>query len=179
VTTLLESEAGKLQSMVDVLLDLERLPQRDFEASTSVIDLGALAASRVEFLQASTERTLSTSIAPRVFVRADAALLERVIDNLAGNALKYTSDAVNVAVHQENGAAFIDVDDRGPGISHEDRERIFQRFFRGSSAAGTQGLGLGLSFVAEVARWHGGSVSMEPLAAGGSRFRFAIPIGVA
>jgi signal transduction histidine kinase len=173
VTTLLESEAGKLQSMVNVLLDLERLPQRDFEASTSVIDLGALVAARVDFLQASTDRTLTTSIAPRVFVRADAAPLERVIDNLVGNALKYTSDAVNVAVHQENGAAMIDVEDRGPGIPAEDRERVFQRFFRGTSALGTQGLGLGLSFVAEVARWHSGNVSLEPLQLG-SRFRVTL-----
>lgn len=174
VAALLESEAGKLQSMVNVLLDLERLPQRDFDASTSVIDLGALVAARIEFLQASTERTLTTSISPAVFVRADAALIERVIDNLVGNALKYTSGAVNVSVHRRDGAALIDVDDRGPGISSDDRERIFQRFFRGSSAAGTQGLGLGLSFVAEVARWHGGSVSLEEMAEG-SRFRVAIP----
>jgi len=176
VTSLLESEAGKLQSMVNVLLDLERLPQRDFAASTSVIDLGALAAARVEFLQASTDRTLTTSISPAVFVRADAALIERVIDNLVVNALKYTTGPVNVSVHQDDGAAMIDVEDRGPGISAEDRERIFQRFFRGTSAAGTQGLGLGLSFVAEVARWHDGSVSLDDVQSGGSRFRVAIPM---
>jgi signal transduction histidine kinase len=176
VTSLLESEAGKLQSMVNVLLDLERLPQRDFAASTSVIDLGALAAARVEFLQASTDRTLTTSISPAVFVRADAALIERVIDNLVVNALKYTAGPVNVSVHQDDGAAMIDVEDRGPGISAEDRERIFQRFFRGTSAAGTQGLGLGLSFVAEVARWHDGRVSLDDMQGGGSRFRVAIPM---
>lgn len=176
VTTLLESEAGKLQSMVNVLLDLERLPQRDFTASTSVIDLGALVAARVEFLQASTDRTLTTSTAPAVLVRADPALIERVIDNLVGNALKYTSDEVHVAVHRVEGAALIDVEDRGEGISPEDREKIFQRFFRGSSAVGTQGLGLGLSFVVEVARWHGGSVTLEAMEHG-SRFRVAIPVG--
>jgi len=176
VTALLESEAGKLQSMVNVLLDLERLPQRDLQTSTSVVDLGALVAARVEFLQASTERELSTSIAPNVLVRADAALLERVIDNLAGNALKYTSEAVHVVVHRDDREAFIDVEDRGPGISADDRERIFQRFFRGSSAAGTQGLGLGLSFVAEVARWHGGRVSLVDMP-NGSRFSVAIPLG--
>jgi len=176
VTALLESEAGKLQSMVNVLLDLERLPQRDFDASTSIVDLGALVAARIEFLQASTERELSTSIAPNVLVRADSALLERVIDNLVGNALKYTSEAVHVVVHRDDHEAFIDVEDRGPGISADDRERIFQRFFRGSSAAGTQGLGLGLSFVAEVAKWHGGRVSLVDMP-NGSRFRVAIPAG--
>lgn len=176
VAGLLESEAGKLQSMVNVLLDLERLPQRDFDASTSVIDLGALVAARVEFLQASTDRELRTSITPNVLVRADAALLERVIDNLAGNALKYTSEPVTVVVRKLEHDAIIEVEDRGPGIPPEERERIFQRFFRGSSAAGTQGLGLGLSFVAEVARWHGGRVSLEETA-DGSRFGVTIPIG--
>jgi len=176
VTALLESEAGKLQSMVNVLLDLERLPQRDFDASTAVVDLGALVAARVEFLQASTERELTTSIAPNVLVRADAALLERVIDNLVGNALKYTSEAVRVVVHRDDHEAFIDVEDRGPAISADDRERIFQRFFRGSSAAGTQGLGLGLSFVTEVAKWHGGRVSLVDMP-NGSRFSVAIPAG--
>jgi two-component system OmpR family sensor kinase len=118
---------------------------------------------------------LTTSISPAVFVRADAALIERVIDNLVVNALKYTTGPVSVSVHQDDGAAMIDVEDRGPGISAEDRERIFQRFFRGTSAAGTQGLGLGLSFVTEVARWHDGRVSLDDVQ-GGSRFRVAIPM---
>jgi signal transduction histidine kinase len=158
-----------------VLLDLERLPQRDFAASTHVIDLGALVAARVEFLQASTDRTLMTSISPDVFVRADAALVERVIDNLAANALKYTSGAVDVIVRKQNREALIEVEDRGPGISAEDREKIFQRFFRGTSAAGTQGLGLGLSFVADVARWHGGRAGVDALESG-SRFSVAMPL---
>jgi len=68
------------------------------------------------------------------------------------------------------------VDDRGPGIAAADRARIFDRFFRGSTATGTAGLGLGLSLVAEIARWHGGSVSVEPVAGGGSSFRLRLPL---
>jgi len=71
--------------------------------------------------------------------------------------------------------AVLEVEDRGPGIAEADRERIFQRFVRGSSARGTEGLGLGLALVAEVARWHGGRVSHEPIAEGGSRFRVELP----
>lgn len=175
VATLLESEAGKLQRMVEALLDLERLPLRDFHAASSVLDLGALVATRVEWLRASTTRTLQTSIQPNVSVRADLLLLERVIDNLVTNALKYTQSPVTISVSAGENVAMLIVEDHGPGIAEGERETIFRRFVRGSTARGTEGLGLGLSFVAEVARWHGGDVTFEPVAGGGSRFRITLP----
>ena len=177
VASLLEAEAGKLQSMVHVLLDLERLPLRDFDASSSVVSLGDVVGARVDFLRASTERELTRTIDRDVFVRADAALLERVVDNLVGNAFKYAPAPapVSVRVARQNGEAVLEVEDRGPGIAPAERERIFQRFFRGTTAGGTQGLGLGLALVAEVARWHGGNVSLETPAGGGSRFRVILP----
>jgi signal transduction histidine kinase len=178
VATLLESEAGKLQSMVTGLLDLEGLSTRDFESSSSVIDLGDLVAARVEFLRASSDREMDVIRTPRLFVRADAALIERVLDNLVGNAVKYTPQGspIAVTVRRESEQAIIEVEDRGRGISESDRQRIFDRFFRGSSAAGTAGLGLGLSLVAEVARWHRGSASVHEGAGGGALFRFALPL---
>lgn len=177
VTALVESEAGKLESMVTGLLDLERLPLRDFAASTTLVDLGALAETRVAFLRGSSDRELKTSIEKNVVVRADATLIERTIDNLVGNALKYSSSDVTVNVRANNGHAILEVEDRGPGLSAEERERVFQRFFRGSTAAGTEGLGLGLSLVAEVARWHGGEVGVDRASGGGSLFRVTLPAG--
>lgn len=182
VTSLLETEAGKLESMVQALLDLERLSLRDFLTNSSVIDLGDLVRTRVAFLSASAGRPLTVSAPSGVLVRADTMLLERVIDNLVSNALKYTppSAFVTIAVRHTDrealpGEAILEVEDRGPGIAEVDRERIFQRFVRGSSARGTEGLGLGLALVAEVARWHGGRVSLERIAEGGSRFQVALP----
>ncbi len=178
VASLLESEAGKLQTMVSALLDLERLPLRDFDGASTVIDLGELVAARVEFLRASADRPLMTSIPSGVFVRADRALIERVIDNLVGNALKYSPppSPITISVRQDAREALLQVEDRGPGISAGERQHIFDRFFRGSSAAGTQGLGLGLSLVSEVATWHGGSVSVEAASGGGSLFRLTLPL---
>ncbi len=177
VTALLESEAGKLQSLVSGLLDLERLPLRDFETSASVINLGDVVAARLELLRAGADRPLLMAISPQVFVRGDAALLERVIDNLVGNALKYAPPPapIHVSVRSENGSGLLEVEDHGPGLSAEDRERVFQRFFRGGTAGGTQGLGLGLSLVAEVARWHGGSAGVAAASEGGALFRVSLP----
>ncbi len=178
VSALLEHEAGKLETMVGTLLDLERLPLRDFASSSSVIDLGALVAARIDFLRASTDRTLFVSADPQLLVRADAALIERVVDNLVGNALKYTAAPSPVTVRVTRGGddAAVFVEDRGPGIAEADRERIFQRFVRGTTAAGTNGLGLGLSLVAEIARWHGGAAGVEAMPGGGSRFRITLPL---
>jgi two-component system, OmpR family, sensor histidine kinase KdpD len=181
VASMLEAEAGKLQSLVGGLLDLERLPLRDFQSSTAVIDLGDIVRMRVNFLQASTDRPLIVAGAPNVFVRADPSLIERVIDNLVGNALKYAPppSPVTISTRAEANSAVIEVEDRGAGLSEGERERVFDRFFRGTSAAGTQGLGLGLSLVAEVAKWHGGNVLVERAAAGGSVFRFTLPLAPA
>jgi signal transduction histidine kinase len=177
VATLLASEAGKLEAMVNGLLDLERLPLRDFASSSSVVDLGELVAARIDFLRASTDRTLIVAIAPSLLVRADPALVESVVDNLVGNAIKYSPPGtpVSITARQNEGLAVLEVEDRGAGIAAEERERVFRRFVRGSSAKGTEGLGLGLSLVAEVARWHGGSVSVEDARGGGALFRFALP----
>ncbi len=175
VAKLLEAEAGKLQSMVGALLDLERLPLRDFQSSSAVFDLGNLVGARAELLGSGNDRVEATA-GSGVMVRGDAMLIERVVDNLVGNALKYTDGDVRVEVRRVNGDAVVEVQDQGPGIAAKDRERIFQRFVRGSSAAGTEGLGLGLSLVSEVARWHGGTVSLESGSGGGSRFRFILPL---
>src|SRR3954452_5127602 len=179
VASLLQHEAGKLETMVGTLLDLERLPLRDFASSSNIVDLGALAGARIDFLRASTDRTLFVSADRDVFVRADAALLERVVDNLIGNALKYTSGAVTVRVARRGNDAILEVEDRGPGISETEREKIFARFARGTTAAGTNGLGLGLSLVSKIAKWHGGAAGLDNVQGGGSRFRITLPLAAA
>jgi signal transduction histidine kinase len=177
VASLLEQEAGKLQSMVTALLDLERLALRDFQASTNVIDLGELVAARVGFLRASTDRPLELAVARGLEVRADAPLIERIVDNLVGNALKYTpaGSAVSIRVRNDARDALLEVEDRGPGIPAAERERMLERFTRGATAAGTEGLGLGLALVGEIARWHGGGVTIDEGEGGGALFRVRFP----
>ena len=181
VASLLEAEAGKLQLLVHELLELERLPLRDFADSATTIDLTALVTSRVEFLRASADRPLLLDAQPQVYTRGDAALLERVLDNLAGNALKYAPHGmpVTIRLRAENNDAVLEVEDRGRALDDRERARIFDRFVRGSTAAGTQGLGLGLSLVAEVARWHRGTVVLSRASDGGTLFRVTLPAAAA
>jgi two-component system, OmpR family, sensor histidine kinase MtrB len=114
-----------------------------------------------------------------VVVKADKRRLSRVIANLLDNAAKYGDGASRVELRKAGDAVLIAVEDHGPGVPPEDREAIFFRFNRGSSAGhrrGIDGVGLGLALVAEHIRLHGGSVWVEDRANGESGARFVIEL---
>ena len=181
VATLLGSETAKLQAMVGGLLELERLTLRDFDATTRELDVADILEARLDFLRRSTNRQIECEVTRGTCVRADAALLDRVIDNLVTNAIKYSPDPnpVSIALRAEGDVAMLEVADRGPGIPEKERERIFRRFMRGSAAEKIEGLGLGLALVAEVVQWHGGTVAVLDRPGGGSIFRVSLPLAAA
>jgi two-component system sensor histidine kinase MprB len=101
------------------------------------------------------------------------AMLDRAVSNLVDNALKFSPSgaAVDVTVR----GTTIEVADRGPGIGAEDRDRVFDRFYRATSARTLPGSGLGLSIVSQIAALHGGTVTLEPRDGGGTVARLALP----
>lgn len=106
---------------------------------------------------------LKTEMQPSLTVKGDPFLLAQAIGNLLDNALKYSPAEGRVSLtlsRDEGGGIRITVADTGPGIPEEEMPKVTERFFRGSAGRGTEGLGLGLSVVAAVARLHGGSVQL-------------------
>ena len=101
------------------------------------------------------------------------AMIDRAVSNLVDNALKFSPDgeAVTVAVH----GTTIEVADRGPGIDAEDRDRVFDRFYRATSARTRPGSGLGLSIVSQIATLHGGTVTLDAREGGGTVARLSLP----
>jgi signal transduction histidine kinase len=108
-------------------------------------------------------------------VDADPARLDRIVLNLIGNALKYSSDG-DVEIHAEvNGAGVkVTVSDRGPGIPAEDLPRLFERYQRGGLRS-ADGLGLGLFIVRKLVEAHGGTIHAESVPGHGSTFVFTLP----
>jgi two-component system sensor histidine kinase MprB len=106
-------------------------------------------------------------------IDARRAMLDRALANLVDNALKFSPNgaAVEVTVH----GSTVEVADRGPGIDPGDRERVFDRFYRATSARTLPGSGLGLSIVSQIATLHGGTVALEPRDGGGTVARLALP----
>jgi signal transduction histidine kinase len=107
----------------------------------------------------------------------DEFRLEQVITNLISNALRYAAGKpVSVTLSSDTAEARICVRDRGPGIAPADQERIFEQFERGGSAAGVQGLGLGLYISREIVRAHGGRLLVESVPGEGAAFTVALPV---
>jgi len=100
----------------------------------------------------------------------DRRRIERIIVNLLENARDHAGGATRVTLHARDEDFVIAIEDDGPGIAVSERERIFERFARGSASRNSTGSGLGLAIVAEHARALGGSATVENSATGGARF---------
>ena len=178
VARMVVSETSRLAQMVDALLDLERLRLRDYDRDAQPLDFSALCAERVGFLRAGTQREIAADLAIGLNILGDKALLERVIENLVANALKFSPEdsPVRMLLRAEGSLAVLEVEDRGPGVPVSERVKIFGRFARGSAQGIAPGLGLGLALVAEVIGWHRGTVEADEGSDGGSIFRVRLPM---
>ena len=108
----------------------------------------------------------------------DRRLLAQLLDNLVSNAVKFTPAGGSVAVGASGDAkeVAIEVVDTGPGIPADEVPRLFDRFFRASTAADVPGTGLGLAIAKVIVEAHGGSIGVESELGVGSTFRFVLPL---
>lgn len=164
-------ELHELSNLVSEVVDLAT------DAATSdelLVTLGfdALVERVVERAKRRTAREIVTSLEPW---RSEGrrVMLERAVANLIDNAVKWSPPDTEIEVTLLDGR--LEVRDHGPGIETEDRDRIFDRFYRAGAARGTPGSGLGLSIVKRVAEEHGGSVFAYEAEDGGAIVGFSLP----
>lgn len=126
--------------------------------------------------------SLTVECDPMPPVWADANRLEQVLDNLLANAIKYTpcGGKVSVQVSSAAGIATLAVTDNGIGIGIDDRDHVFEFFFRAPAVreATVSGMGLGLSIVKTIVDAHGGTVRVESTPGGGSCFTVLLPLAI-
>jgi two-component system, OmpR family, sensor kinase len=154
--------------LVEQLLTLAREEPGVADRPPATVELPALAREVVADLAplaAAKRIDLGLNADSSVQVRGDAEALATLLSNLVDNALRYTPEGgrVDVGVATEVGRPVLSVRDTGPGIPEADRERVFDRFVRGSVAAGAvRGSGLGLSIVKRIADRHGADIAVGP-----------------
>lgn len=178
----IESESSRMGLLVEDLLLLARLDaQRPLDRRR--VDLLTLATDAVHDARSiAPQRDITMAVfdgpgTPEVL--GDEARLRQVISNLVANALQHTpaTARVTVRVGTEDDTAVFEVCDEGPGMSAEDAQRVFERFYRADSsrARASGGTGLGLSIVDSLVRAHCGKVSVATASGEGSRFTVTLP----
>ena len=173
----IEKESIRMSTLVEDLLLLARLDQSR-EMAQEPVDLNTLLTEAVASAKAAGPNHLIELSLPsaEVFVLGDAQRIHQVVANLLANARTHTPDDSQIKVALDQGVAetIISVSDNGPGLSEDDQERIFERFFRADpSRARTsgEGSGLGLSIVDAVMQAHGGYVSVQSKLGDGATFK--------
>ncbi len=175
-------EVQRLTAMVNQLLDFSRLKESRTEFSFETIDLNRLTEEALQsFRNLGFDECLEDALyeeAP-LNISADKDAAYQCIHNLIDNALKYSPSGSQVTIvsGRRDGEVFLRVSDRGPGITPEERELIFEQFYRASSADihGIQGAGIGLALVKRVMQAHGGAVTLESRVGEGSSFQLTFP----
>jgi PAS domain S-box-containing protein len=179
ITAILEQTA-RMDRLIGDLRELAQVEGGGLSIQREDVDLVALAQEAV-----ARARTLDTGHAVRlaapkrpIVVAGDRDRLGQVLDNLLGNAVKYSPGGSEVLVTVEvvEGEACLRVADRGPGIPINALPRLFERFYRGQHTAGSAGLGLGLYISRMLVEAHGGRIWAASTPGAGSTFTFAFPL---
>ena len=172
-------ESTRLERIVDDLLLLTRIDEGARLPDATAVDLDDIVLAEAARLRASTGLAIDTRGVSAGRVVGDARTLERLVRNLTENAARYAASAVALSLFERDGQVVLRIDDDGPGIAPADRERVFDRFVRLDDARdrGSGGSGLGLAIVKEIARLHGGAVSVREAEIGGARVEVRLPSG--
>lgn len=181
IGTMLE-EVDRLSRLADELLTIARAEGGRTHYSFEPLNLGRLAnevSEQLEVLAEERGQQLLIKGDENVIVHGDRLSLRQALINLIDNAIKYSPEGsrVNVTVRADSYYGIVEVQDQGPGIAEEHRERIFERFYRVDPSRSREmgGTGLGLSLVKLTAEAHHASIEVESTGSG-STFRLSIPL---
>jgi signal transduction histidine kinase len=171
------AESLRLQALVDDLMLLAAADEHALRLQARPLDLDDLVFDEARRLRANTRLRIDTTAVSAGRVEADAVAARRVVRNLADNAARHARSQVRLRLAERDGWVVLDVDDDGPGIGADERERVFERFVRldDARARDVGGAGLGLAIVAELVTAQGGDVSVAESTLGGARLTVRLP----
>ncbi|HGH3372339.1 TPA: two-component system sensor histidine kinase RstB [Kluyvera cryocrescens] len=176
----LNRDIGQLEALIEELLTYARLDRPQTELSLTTPDLPGWIAAHVEDVQSVNpqRQVVIGEITHGDFGALDMRLMERVLDNLINNAMRYSQSKIQVSLTLNGSQACLRVEDDGPGIAASERERVFEPFVRldPSRDRATGGCGLGLAIVHSIAVAMGGHASCESSSLGGASFSLQWPI---
>lgn len=167
---------GRLGGLIDTFLAEEWVDRAALQLRLRETDIAVLAGELARDTAAEEGREITVAGPSPLRALVDPALVRVAVGNLVSNALKYSEGPVRIAFSVDNGILEIRVSDTGPGVAADEREAVFERYYRCPANAALPGAGLGLFIVRRVAELHGGSVRVETAANGtGAVFVMSLP----
>jgi signal transduction histidine kinase len=175
-----DRSSARLFRLINDLLFVAQVNAGQLNVAIEDVDLASVAQESIDDAAkraAAAEVTLEFEFELTPTVKADRARLAQVFDNLISNAIKFTPPGgrVGLTISMVGDEAIVVVTDSGMGITPEDQQRLFTRFFRTAAAAKIQGTGLGLSITKAIVDAHHGSISVESEVGTGTSFTFTVP----
>ena len=167
-------QSSRMNTLIEDMLRLVRLEQKPGQFPMENLDLSALTTSVCEDMTLLQEQniTLTYHIEDAIHVTGSRPLLTRLLSNLIANAYRYgtANGWIHVTLASEGENAALAVSDNGIGITPDEQEKIFHRFYRVNPARTGSGMGLGLSMVQEITRLHSGTLTVKSAPGRGSTF---------
>jgi signal transduction histidine kinase len=178
----MDRNATRLQKLVDDILTISRADSDRLKLDLGPVDVAQLVRRAVESAgPVARDKGLELAARPEdelPEVSGDRRLLAQLLDNLVSNAVKYTpgGGSVTVGAARDGEGVAVEVVDTGTGIPEDEIPRLFDRFFRASTAGDAPGTGLGLPIAKAIVEAHGGAMGVESEVGVGSTFRFVLPL---
>lgn len=174
----MEEELCELETLIQEMLEFSQSTHHEPELSFAEIPIADLVASQISSIPKTKLHNINIeNHCDNLILQADGHFAERAVYNLISNALKYAKNQIIINTFESNKSIRIRVEDDGPGIPLELREKIFDAFYRPdqSRARHQGGAGLGLATVKRIQHWHHGDCWVEESASGGARFVLSYP----
>jgi len=177
----IQESVQHITSLINDLLELGSV-EAGLDTRREYVQLDVILNYTLEMLQGQIKAKhikVQTQITPALpALRANPVRLRQVLDNVVGNAIKYSSDQgeVSISLRAEDSQVIVQVTDNGPGIPVKDQAHIFDKFYRGSNISSHAGSGLGLAIVKSIVEAHQGRMWVESMVGRGSSFFIVLPV---
>ncbi|HWH61709.1 MAG TPA: ATP-binding protein [Ginsengibacter sp.] len=169
-------EANRLNALCNNMLLTSQIEAGGYKIMQERIEFSNLVKECVhDFIVRFPNRKIEMQLEERIFINGDLMLLQLAVNNLLDNAIKYSGkeDIVLLKMFQNDKEIHVQVIDEGPGISNTEREKIFEKYYRGSQSK-TKGTGLGLYLTKKIVQAHNGSIKIENNILKGSNFEIIL-----
>jgi PAS domain S-box-containing protein len=175
----LTEQVGRLAQLLNDLLDVSRIQRGTLLLKKEQLDMHKVLQDVCDAIQETTQtHTITLHGTSQHLVYVDGNKIGEVITNLITNAIKYSPNAaaVDVTLEEKDMQVYVHVKDKGIGIAHDLKDKVFARFYRVSNETASTGLGLGLYISKSIIKQHGGNLWVESEPGVGSTFSFSLPI---